>query len=87
MRSNTTGAAWWGSLADRLPHLHAIAPGLLAGLGYNGRGIAMATTLGRLLARLATGIAADEIGYPVTELQPLTLHRSPGSGRAPPCNI
>jgi hypothetical protein len=35
----------------------------------------MATTLGRLLARLAEGVAADEIGYPVTELQPLTLHR------------
>ena len=64
-----------GITADRLPHLHAIAPGLLAGLGYNGRGIAMATTLGRLLARLADGVAADEIGYPVTELQPLTLHR------------
>jgi glycine/D-amino acid oxidase-like deaminating enzyme len=64
-----------GITADRLPHLHAIAPGLLAGLGYNGRGIAMATTLGRLLARLAEGVAADEIGYPVTELQPLTLHR------------
>jgi glycine/D-amino acid oxidase-like deaminating enzyme len=64
-----------GITADRLPHLHAIAPGLLAGLGYNGRGIAMATTLGRLLARLASGVAADEIGYPVTALQPLTLHR------------
>lgn len=64
-----------GITADRLPHLHAIAPGLLAGLGYNGRGIAMATTLGRLLARMADGAAADEIGYPVTELQPLRLHR------------
>jgi glycine/D-amino acid oxidase-like deaminating enzyme len=48
---------------------------LLAGIGYNGRGIAMATTLGRLLARLADGVDADEIGYPVTELQPLRLHR------------
>jgi len=55
--------------------LHAIAPGLLAGVGYNGRGIAMATTLGRLLARLAQGAAADEIGYPVTEVRPVTLHR------------
>lgn len=64
-----------GITADRLPHLHAIAPGLLAGVGYNGRGIAMATTLGRLLARLAGGVAADEIGYPITEVQPVTLHR------------
>jgi glycine/D-amino acid oxidase-like deaminating enzyme len=64
-----------GITADRLPHLHAIAPGLLAGVGYNGRGIAMATTLGRLLARLADGVAADEIGYPVTAVQPVRLHR------------
>ena len=64
-----------GITADRLPHLHAIAPGLLAGVGYNGRGIAMATTLGRLLARLAAGVAADQIGYPVTDVQPLSLHR------------
>jgi len=64
-----------GITTDRLPHLHAIAPGLFAGVGYNGRGIAMATTLGRLLARLATGGVADEIGYPVTQLQPVTLHR------------
>jgi len=64
-----------GITVDRLPHLHAIAPGLLAGVGYNGRGIAMATTLGRLLARLAQGAAADEIGYPVTEVRPVTLHR------------
>ena len=34
---------------DHLPHLHELAPGLLAGLGYNGRGVAMATVMGRLL--------------------------------------
>ncbi len=66
--------------ADRLPHLHRIAPGLLAGVGYNGRGIAMATTLGRLLAKLAAGAAADEIGFPVTAIQPMALHRFAGLG-------
>jgi glycine/D-amino acid oxidase-like deaminating enzyme len=69
----------WGGLvgvtADRLPHLHAIAPGLLAGVGYNGRGIAMATTLGQLLARLAAGAAAEEIGFPITKVEPIRLHR------------
>jgi glycine/D-amino acid oxidase-like deaminating enzyme len=64
-----------GITADRVPHLHVIAPGLLAGVGYNGRGIAMATTLGRLLARLASGVAAAEIGYPVTDVRPIALHR------------
>jgi len=44
----------WGGLVamtgDHLPHLHELAPGLLAGLGYNGRGVAMAIVMGRLLA-------------------------------------
>ena len=34
---------WGGMVAmtrDHLPHLHELAPGLLAGLGYNGRGVA-----------------------------------------------
>jgi len=61
--------------ADRMPHLHELAPGLLAAGGYNGRGIAMATTLGALLARLANGEPAGELGFPVTTLQPVRLHR------------
>lgn len=68
----------WGGLvamtADGIPHLHELAPGLLAGLGYNGRGVAMATAMGRLLARRALGEAAAELGFPVTPLQPIRLH-------------
>lgn len=44
---------WNGQLAmtlDHYPHLHEPAPGLLIGLGYNGRGVAMGT-MGRQLAR------------------------------------
>lgn len=69
---------WSGLVAitgDRLPHLHAVAPGLWAGLGYNGRGIAMATTMGRLLARLAAGEPAGDLGFPITPVRPLRLHR------------
>lgn len=61
--------------ADRLPHLHEPAPGLLAGLGYNGRGVAMATTMGRLLAQLAAGTSREEIGFPITPVRPMNLHR------------
>jgi glycine/D-amino acid oxidase-like deaminating enzyme len=32
---------------DHLPRLQELAPGLLAGFGYNGRGVAMATMMGR----------------------------------------
>jgi glycine/D-amino acid oxidase-like deaminating enzyme len=69
----------WGGLVamtrDSLPHLHELAPGLLAGLGYNGRGVAMATVMGRLLARRALGTPAGELGFPVTPVMPLPLHR------------
>src|SRR5207248_282361 len=72
----------WGGLvamtSDHLPHLHELAPGLLAGLGYNGRGVAMATMMGRLLARLALGVPAAELGFPVTAVRPVPLHALSG---------
>jgi len=69
----------WGGLVgmtrDHLPHLHELGPGLLAGLGYNGRGIAMATLMGRLLAEWVMGRPAVELGFPVTAVDPIPLHR------------
>ena len=69
----------WGGLvamtSDHLPHLHELGRGLLAGLGYNGRGVAMATVMGRLLARRIQGVSARELGFPVTALRPMPLHR------------
>ncbi|EGJ22125.1 FAD dependent oxidoreductase [Cereibacter sphaeroides WS8N] len=67
---------WSGQLAltlDGLPHLHAPEPGLQVLLGYNGRGIALATALGRMVANhLASG---EEPVFPVTPLRPLAWHR------------
>jgi glycine/D-amino acid oxidase-like deaminating enzyme len=68
---------WGGMVAmtrDHLPHLHELAPGLLAGLGYNGRGVAMATVMGRLLAARALGTPVLELGFPVTPVLPIPLH-------------
>jgi glycine/D-amino acid oxidase-like deaminating enzyme len=74
----------WGGLVamtrDHLPHLHELAPGLLAGLGYNGRGVAMATMMGRLLALRALGTPAAELGFPVTPLRPIPFHALSGIG-------
>jgi glycine/D-amino acid oxidase-like deaminating enzyme len=68
----------WGGLVavtrDHLPRLQEVAPGLLAGFGYNGRGVAMATMMGLLLARWAAGQPAAELGFPVTAVDPLPLH-------------
>ena len=60
---------------DHLPHLHEVAPGLHAGLGYNGRGVAMATMMGRVLSDWCLGAAPTELGFPVTPLAPIPLHR------------
>jgi glycine/D-amino acid oxidase-like deaminating enzyme len=69
----------WGGLVgmtrDHLPHLHEIAPGLITGLGYNGRGVAMATVMGRILADWALGVPAPELAFPVTPLVPIPMHR------------
>jgi glycine/D-amino acid oxidase-like deaminating enzyme len=68
---------WGGFVAmtpDHLPHLHELSPGLTAGLGYNGRGVAMATVMGGLLARWALGEPAAELGFPVTPVRPVPLH-------------
>ena len=65
---------------DHLPHLHEPAPGLLAGLGYNGRGVAMATVMGGLLARRALGTAAADLGFPVSPVQAVPLHAFSGVG-------
>jgi sarcosine oxidase len=74
----------WGGLVamtqDQLPHLHEPAPGLLAGLGYNGRGVAMATVMGRLLARRALGAQVAELGFPVSPVTPLPFHALSGLG-------
>jgi len=71
---------WVGMTPDGLPHLHEIAPGLMAGLGYNGRGIAMATVMGRLLARWVLAGSARELPFPVAPVRPIPLHRLSGLG-------
>ena len=59
---------WTGRFAvteDYLPNLFEPAPGLVAGLGYNGRGIAMSSVMGRTLARRVLGGANSDTPFPV----------------------
>lgn len=69
---------WGGRVAlttDHLPHLHAPAPGLTVALGYNGRGVAMATAMGGVVAQRLTGRADADLPLPVTPLRPIPMHR------------
>ncbi len=67
---------WGGRLAmtpDQYPHVHEPAPGVLVGLGYNGRGVAMATAMG---AQLAARILrpTEDIDLPITDMKTIPLH-------------
>jgi len=68
--------AWGGQLGmtrDHYPHVHEPAPGLIACLGYNGRGVAMATVMGARLARRILEPDSD-FDMPITALKPIRLH-------------
>ncbi len=63
---------WGGNIAltsDRLPHLHEPKKGLLIGLGYNGRGVAMANVMGRIMAERVLGAAPDSLPFPSTPIR------------------
>ena len=69
---------WAGTFAltlDGLPHVHVPEDGLYIGLGYNGRGVAMASQMGRLLAELAIGQEPERSPVPVSAIRPIPLHR------------
>ena len=68
---------WSGRVAltrDHLPHVHQPAPGLTLLLGYNGRGVALATTLGTLVGANLAQPDAHPLPLPITGLSPIPLH-------------
>jgi len=67
---------WGGRLgftADQYPHVHEPAEGVIACLGYCGRGVAMGTALGAALAKRILG-EGREFPLPVTPLKPIPFH-------------
>jgi len=47
---------------------------MAAGLGYNGRGVAMATAMGKVLADWALGTPHADLDFPVTPLRKIPFH-------------
>jgi sarcosine oxidase len=63
---------WGGKIAitgDRLPHFHEPRKGLIAGLGYNGRGVAMSHAMGLCLAQRVLGAAPESLPFPTTAIK------------------
>lgn len=70
---------WNGQLAvtsDHYPHVNEPAVNVITCVGYNGRGVAMATVMGEQIARRITGTPAAELEMPVkSALEPIRFHR------------
>jgi glycine/D-amino acid oxidase-like deaminating enzyme len=66
---------WNGRVAltrDHLPHLHEPVPGLTVCLGYNGRGVALATSMGiALAAHIQHGTS---LPFPPAPVRPIPFH-------------
>ena len=70
--------AWGGSVgltSNHEPGMHLIAPNVMAGVGFNGRGVGMGTVMGTLLADWALGCPEPELDFPVTRAEPIPFHR------------
>jgi len=68
---------WEGMIAmtpERLPRLHDLAGGVYAGMGYSGRGIALATAMGAALAERAAGAPAGASPLPPAPVRTLPMH-------------
>lgn len=77
---------WGGHIAitdDHLPHLHEPQPGLLVGLGYNGRGVAMSTVVGRMLSERVLGADPNSLALPVSQIKPVFFRRGKMFGMGP----
>jgi glycine/D-amino acid oxidase-like deaminating enzyme len=62
-------SGWIALSQDRHPHLHELAPGVWAGLGYTGRGIAAATLMGQDIASRISGAPDAETTFPARPLR------------------
>ncbi|MCC7275406.1 MAG: FAD-binding oxidoreductase [Alphaproteobacteria bacterium] len=63
-----------GITQDRMPHLHELAPGVVGWIGCQGRGVALATIMGRVLADWVATRSRDGLPLPLSPLRPIPAH-------------
>ncbi|TQS70409.1 FAD-binding oxidoreductase [Rhodobacteraceae bacterium] len=77
LRDTPFDYAWGGNVAmtiDHYPHLSPLGPDMLGATGYNGRGMALATAMGRVLRDWAMGAPAHTLDFPLTPARPIPFH-------------
>lgn len=68
---------WGGRIAvtpEMMPHIHEPAPGLIAALGFSGRGIAMTSVMGRALTCKVLGEPDSSLPFPVQAVTGIPFH-------------
>ena len=71
-----------GMTIDDLPRLHKLADGVWTAYGYCGRGVAMGTALGRVLAQAVRGSDVAQLDFPLTPVSRLPLYPARQLGAA-----
>lgn len=71
-----------GMTIDDLPRLHQLSEGVWTAFGYCGRGVAMGTALGRVLAQAVRGCEVSRLDFPVTPVSRLPLYPARQLGAA-----
>ena len=64
--------SWTGAIDMQprtFPRLYGLAPGVVASLGYSGRGVPTGTMMGTVLADWATGTPPQDLALPIEPLQ------------------
>lgn len=67
--SGYVGMTW-----DRFPRVHRLGPDGWTWIGCNGRGVALAVSIGREIAAAVTGTPLSELALPLSEPSPLPFH-------------
>ncbi|MGK9168482.1 FAD-binding oxidoreductase [Inquilinus limosus] len=70
---------WSGALDMQprtFPRLYGLAPGIVASLGYSGRGVPTGTMMGTVLAEWATGTPPKDLALPLEKLQRAPFYMS-----------
>jgi glycine/D-amino acid oxidase-like deaminating enzyme len=67
-------SGWMAMNADNSWKMHEMAPGALAALGCNGRGVALATLIGRDLAKHVLGKSTDDTLIPFSPIRSIRAY-------------
>ena len=76
---------WGGRVAltlDHVPHIAEASPGLSVAAGFNGRGVALTSAVGRALADHLTGTPLADLPLPVRPMRPIPFHGLRGPAMA-----